>query len=129
MPTGKATHAPLYKFNTGVIVLAAVAGLVHSRVRDVGPAKQEISTNTFASHRFGNAPLDTYIFLVPLLADGDTELLKAGREEDVIRRFERYAAGGLEVLHEALSVSADSTGMAIVMSEINQAMERVSAAT
>ena len=39
---GKATHAPLYKFNTGIIVLAAVTGLVHTRVRDVGPAKQEI---------------------------------------------------------------------------------------
>lgn len=125
---GKTSYAPLYKFNTGVIVLAAVAGLVNSRVRDVGPAKQEISTSTFASHRFGNVPLDTYIFLVPLLADGDTDLLKAGREEDVIRRFERYAAGGLEVLQEALSVSADSSGMTLMMTKIEWALRQSSSA-
>jgi len=123
-PGGKASHAPFYKFNTGVIALAAVIGLAHGRQRDVGTARQEISTSTFASHRFGNVALDTYLFLVPLLASGDTDLLKSGREEEVIRQFERYAAGGLEVLHEALSISTDSTGMAVMMTEIERAMRR-----
>lgn len=121
-PGGRASHAQFYKFNTGVIALAAVVGLVNGRQRDVGTARQEISTSAFASHRFGNVALDTYLFLVPLLASGDTDLLKSGREEEIIRQFERYAAGGLEVLHEALSASTDSTGMALMMAEIGRAI-------
>jgi len=126
-PGGKPSHAPFYKFNTGVITLAAVVGLVHSRERDVGTAKQEISTGTFASHSVGNVSLDAFIFLVPLLGGGGVEQLKAGREEEVIRKFERYAAGGLEVLHGALSVSSDSTGMATMIAELGRAARTASA--
>lgn len=119
---GEKAHAPFYKFNTGVIALAAIVGLAHDRQRDIGPLRQQISTDTFASHRFGNVSLDTYIFMVPLLASNDTELLKSGREEEVIRQFERYAAGGLEILQDALSASSDSTGMSVMMAEIERAL-------
>ena len=120
---GKPSHAGMYKYNTGVIVLAAMVGLVNGREREVGSSRQEISTSTFESHRLGDASLGAFLFLVPLLAGSDVEALRGEREEELIRAFERFAAGGLEVLHGAMSMSADSTGFSVVRAELDRALK------
>lgn len=100
--------ASLYQFNTGAIVFAASVGLKNDRQREIGSERKEISTSTFNSHE-----LDTYIFLVALLSkkDFDASLLRSENEETVVRIFERYAAGGLEILRgvfdESPTQSAD----------------------
>lgn len=122
---GQNTHPPMYRYNTGPVVLAAMLGLFHNRERDVGPQRQEISTDTFDSHRIGNSTLSTFILLVPLIGTQDLELLRPEREDELIRKFERYAAGGLEYLRGALSTSADSTGRAVIMTEIDRAIKAI----
>ncbi|MBU9275733.1 hypothetical protein KTE17_21975 [Burkholderia gladioli] len=94
---GKPTGGPaIYQYNTGALALAASIGLLNKRKRDAsGSRKKEISTETFASHE-----LEGLIFLIPLLANptSTTEIFRPENEEELIREFERYAAGGLEIL-------------------------------
>ncbi len=86
---------PLYQFNTGAIAFAASVGLKHRRKRDVGSDRKEITTTTFASHG-----LEMNIFLIALLGmeTPNINIFRSDQEENLIRDFERYAAGGLEYL-------------------------------
>jgi len=92
---GAQTGNPLYQFNTGAIVFAASIGLKHRRKREVGSDKKEITTTTFTGHQLQN-----YIFLIALLGmeNASVDVLRVENEDNVIREFERYAAGGLEYL-------------------------------
>jgi len=110
---GRTVGSPLYSFNTGAIVLAASLGAREKRKREVGTRRKEISTATFLSHE-----LEPYIFLVPLLGDPalGTECLRPENEEQVIREFERYAAGGLELLAGEMDASAGKAADVIVQS-------------
>jgi hypothetical protein len=88
----------------------------------VGSQRQEISTDTFESQKFGNSSLSAFVLLIPLIGTQDIELLRPEREEELIRKFERYAAGGFEYLRGALSRSSDSTGQTIIRKEIADAL-------
>lgn len=127
--SGMPSHPGMYRFNTGPVVLAAIVGLIHKRERDVGTQRQEINTDTFESQRFGNSSLSAFILLIPLIGTQDLELLRLEREDELIRKFERYVAGGFEYLRGALSTSSDSTGQTIVKLEIERALRSYSAAT
>jgi hypothetical protein len=121
---GQPCHDPLYRYNTGPVLLAATIGLAHNRERDVGPSRQEISTDTFESHRLGNSQssLASLVLLIALIGTQDVELLRPDREAELIRKFERYAAGGFEYLRGALSTSDDVTGQAVIREEIRRAL-------
>lgn len=108
---GRVVTNPLYSLNTGAIVLAASIGVKANRRREVGQKRKEISTSTFA----GNG-LEPYIFLVPLLGnpDGGTDLLRPDQEEQLVREFERWAAGGLEFLAGEINESAGKDADIIV---------------
>jgi hypothetical protein len=110
---GRAVGSPLYSFNTGAIVLAASLGAREKRKREVGARRKEISTATFLGHE-----LEPYIFLVPLLGDPalSTDFLRPENEEQVIREFERYAAGGLELLAGEMDASAVKAADVLVQS-------------
>lgn len=110
---GRTVGSPLYSFNTGAIVLAASLGARDKRKREVGVRRKEISTATFLSHE-----LETYIFLIPLLGDPvlGTNFLRPENEEQVIREFERYAAGGLELLAGEMEASAGKSADVLVQS-------------
>lgn len=93
---GNATHPPICSLNADAIALAAAVGMKHKRKRGLGDgARKEISTATFATRG-----LESYIFLVGLLggAMSNVEILRPDHEEQLIREFEQYAAGGLEFL-------------------------------
>jgi dnd system-associated protein 4 len=115
-------YAPMYRYNTGAIIFAAALGLTRQRERDIGPQRQEISTDTFEAHRFGSASLASFLLLIPLIGTDDIELLRPEREDELIRKFERYAAGGLEYLRGAMSHSSDSSGQSVIFSEVQHAM-------
>jgi len=117
---GNLRHPAFYKYNTGVLVLAAMVGFAHRRKRDVGNARQEINISTFEAHKLGDASLASFIFLVALLGGCELEALRSGSEDEVIRTFERYAAGGLQVLQEAFATSSDPTGLNAVLAEIER---------
>jgi hypothetical protein len=121
---GQPSHDPLYRYNTGPVLLAATIGLAHNRERDVGPSRQEISTDTFESNRLGNSQssLASLVLLIALIGTQDVELLRPDREAELIRKFERYAAGGFEYLRGALSTSDDVTGQAVIREEIRLAL-------
>ena len=121
---GQPSHDPLYRYNTGPVLLAATIGLAHNREREVGTSRQEISTDTFESHRLGNSQstLASLILLIALIGTQDVEMLRPDREPELIRKFERYAAGGFEYLRGALSTSDDVTGQAVIREEIRRAL-------
>lgn len=127
--SGQTSHQAIYRFNTGAVILAAVVGLVHNRERDVGPQRQEISTDTFEAQKFGNSSLSAFVLLIPLIGTQDVELLRPEREEELIRKFERYAAGGFEYLRGAMSTCSDSSGQTIVRAEIDRALRSYALAT
>ena len=110
---GRTVGSALYTFNTGAIVLAASLGAREKRKREVGARRKEISTSTFLGHE-----LEPYIFLVPLLGDPalGTDFLRPENEEQVIREFERYAAGGLELLAGEMDASAGKAADVLVQS-------------
>jgi hypothetical protein len=120
--TENITHPAMYKLNTGPIVLAAVIGLVNNRERDVGSMRKDILTDTFEGQKFGNTSLAAFLFLIPLLAKQDLDLLRPEREDEVVRIFERFAAGGFEYLRGALSESSDTTGQAVLNAEVMKAL-------
>lgn len=127
--SGQPSHHPMYRYNTGAVVLAAVVGLVHKREREVGSQRQEISTDTFETQKFGNSSLSAFVLLIPLIGTQDVELLRPEREEELIRKFERYAAGGFEYLRGAMSATSDSSGQTVVGAEIGRALNAYAAAT
>ena len=118
---GQNSHSAMYKFNTGIVVLASIIGLIHNRERDVGSQRQEISTESFESHKLGNSSLAAFVLLVPVIGTQDVELLRPERENDLIKKFERYAAGGFEYIRGMLSQSSDTTGLSVIKSEIKNA--------
>jgi dnd system-associated protein 4 len=92
-------HSSLYKYNVHVIVLAACIGLKHKNTQDISSKeKKEISIVTFH-----NYSLSVYLFLIPLLSNKNLnlELFKDEEgEKKAISIFEKYVAGGLEILHD-----------------------------
>ena len=117
---GRAVSNALYSFNTGAIVLAASLGAREKRRREVGAGRKEISTTTFVSHH-----LESFIFLIPLLGDSSlgTEFLRPENEELVIREFERYAAGGLEILAGEMDASAGKAADVLVQTLMIQSQD------
>jgi hypothetical protein len=119
---GRTTMPALYAFNTGAMVLAASIGVVHQRKREVGSKGQEISTHTFASQG-----LEAYLLLLPLLrrTDASVDLLRPEHEEELLREFERYAAGGFEVLQGMFDASAGKSSEVILHDEMRKVMQQV----
>ncbi len=93
-------HQSLYKTNVEVIVLAACIGLNSQNSVDVPTERNGIDLFTFNSHS-----LSIYLYLIPLLAQDKVSIdffrNKEG-EDRAISIFQRYAAGGLEILNERL---------------------------
>ena len=91
----------LYKLNAEVIVLAACIGLNAGNAIDVpSDKKKEIALSTFTAQS-----LSIYLYLIPMLAEKDITVdffrNKEG-EAKAVSIFEKYAAGGLEILNEKL---------------------------
>jgi dnd system-associated protein 4 len=94
----------LYKLNVEVLVLAACVGLEGKNAIDLPPQTKEIALSTFTSQS-----LSIYLYLIPMLAEKDTTIdffrNKEG-EAKAVAIFEKYAAGGLEILNEKLLSNA-----------------------
>jgi hypothetical protein len=118
---GQQRMPPLYGYNTGAMILAAAVGVVHKRKREVGGKTQEITTTTFASQG-----LEAYLFLLPLLGrpDAGVDLLRPEHEDELLREFERYAAGGFEVLQGMFDASAGKSAEVILQQEMLKVMQR-----
>jgi hypothetical protein len=126
---GKPAGDPVYRYNTGAILLASVVGLVHDRRGEVGTNRQEIAGETFESQKLGStqSSLAAFVLLVGLLAYRDVEYLRPERENELIRMFERYAAGGLELLAELLATTGDGSAQNVLKAEIDRALAKLSA--
>lgn len=121
---GQPSHPPLIRYNTTGMVFAAAVGLLHGRRSELGPERTEVPLEFFESHRLGSSQttLATAILLIALLDTQDVELLRPEREVDIVRTFEKLAAGGLSFLRAALSRSTDVTGYAVVRDEVERAL-------
>lgn len=112
---GQTISTPVYGYNTWIMVVGATLGVLHKRKREVGKERQEITTTTFASQN-----LESYIFLIPMLGKPEqgVDLLRPENEEELIREFERYAAGGLEVLRGLFDDSAGRSSELVLQQEV-----------
>ncbi len=109
--TGEQIAPATYRFNWGPIMLAASVGLRAKRQRDVTGKKQEISVSTFEGQSlFGQTRLSTLIQMIGLIHTNDPEIVRPEREEECCRIFERYVAGGLEILNSKLLGMDDPSG-------------------
>lgn len=92
---GRSQPGAPFNLNVGVISMAAALGLREGRKREVGANRKEISSATFYAQG-----LELYLLLIPVLGQPQaaTESLRPENEESLLKEFERYAAGGLEVL-------------------------------
>jgi dnd system-associated protein 4 len=94
---GETNPNRFFQMYVQVLVLAACIGVSNKRKREVGSGpKKEVSTQIFYSNK-----LDEYLLLIPMLANPDQgqEILKPENDDFLIREFESYAAGGLEILN------------------------------
>lgn len=95
--------APLFKSNMEVLAFAACVGLRENYPLETDNT-QEISTDTFEREGLG-----ALLFMIPMMADienFDLYNLRDGDGEKVcVKIFERYAAGGLQILHEAYNTA------------------------
>lgn len=96
-----------YKYNVEVIVLAACVGLREGYAVDLPTAageKNEIALSTFNAQNLG-----IYLYLIPMLSQPDPNIdffrNKEG-EASAVASFERYAAGGLELLNDKLATKS-----------------------
>jgi hypothetical protein len=120
---GKATGRPaMYVYNTGALTLAATIGVINQRVRDVGSDRKEIGTGIFANHG-----LEAYIFLVPMIGEKqpNVDQLRPENEEQALRKFERYAAGGLEILRAEFMAQPTQSADYVVEELIMQKNNRI----
>ncbi len=122
--SGEEINPGMYAHNTYPVVLAAIIGLVHNRTRPVSSPSLQIETETFTNHEYGGVRLVGFIFLIPLIATKDLDLLKPENEDKLIRIFEGYASGGFEYLRGALSESTDEDGSIVFQNEIRNAMRK-----
>ncbi len=121
-PGTKQRRAPIYKFNTGIIVLAGIIGFSESIEREVGSERQEISLDTLESHDLASTNLASYVLLVPVLATGDLSLLRKEREDELLRTFERYANGGLSHLERKFNQMGRDAVFPLLRDEVNKAL-------
>ena len=97
----KPNHQSLYKTNVEVIVLAACIGLNNQNFVNVPSESNEINLSTFNYNSLG-----IYLYLIPLLAQDQVSIdffRNKDGEDRAISIFQRYAAGGLEILNERLA--------------------------
>jgi len=97
----------LYKTNAEVLVLAACVGLNDKNAVDLSPEKNEIALSTFNGNSLG-----IYLYLIPMLSDKEVTIDYFRNEEGenkAITVFERYAAGGLEILNAKFATSGLDT--------------------
>ena len=107
--SGKINNNSLYRFNVEVIVLAACIGLREKNQIDFpsNSERKEISLSTFNENQLG-----IYIYIIALLADGNSniELFRNKNGEDIaVALFQKYAAGGLEILNDRLNSSGNDS--------------------
>lgn len=89
-----------YKYNVEAIVLAACVGLREDYAGDLSSEKNEIALSTFNSQNLG-----IYLYLIPMLSQSEpsVDFFRSKEGEDkAISIFEKYAAGGLELLNDKL---------------------------
>lgn len=107
--TGKSNDNSLYKLNVEVIVLAACIGLREKNLIDFPSSseRKEIALSTFNQNKLG-----IYIYIIPLLSDKklNIELFRNEEGEDkAVSIFQKYAAGGLEILNDHLNTSGNDS--------------------
>ena len=97
----KPNNKSLYRLNVEVIVLAACVGVKYGNFIDqLPPERKEIALSTFNDNQLG-----VYIYIIPLLSDakGNIDLMRNKEGEDLaVTIFQKYAAGGLEILSDRL---------------------------
>ena len=89
-----------YKYNVEVVILAACVGLREGYAVDLPPEKNEIALSTFNAQNLG-----IYLYLIPMLSQPDPNVdFFRNKEGEVkaISTFEKYVAGGLELLNDRL---------------------------
>jgi hypothetical protein len=124
MDSGETNSNRFFQMYVQVLVLAACIGVSQKRKRELGSGpKKEVSTQTFYSNK-----LDEYLLLIPILANPDRgqDLLRAENDDFLLREFECYAAGGLEILNGIFNDSPGKLPELIMQTQLLSLIKKVS---
>lgn len=80
------------------LVFAAALGFAKSRRTEFAKTSEEIPWEVFV-----NAGAEPFMDMLAAVASEDKDILAIDREEDRVRIFEEFAAGGLEIIAERLN--------------------------
>lgn len=107
----------LFPLNVHAIVLASCIGIVNKNSLKLDADRKEIPISAFH-----NNSLSVYLYLIPMLAEENVNIdffKDKDGESKAISIFERYAAGGLEILNEKLATRSLDSAFTFVSDLIN----------
>ena len=121
---------PFYKTNAGILIAAASIGLIKGIEEDVSTISgetNEIRTETFDQNRFGQIAFSYYVALIVFLHTKDKEIIRDDRDDELIKIFQKLAAGGLSYLKGSLfdRANSDRTGRTVILKEISDALKKL----
>jgi hypothetical protein len=124
-------YLPFYDNYAGVLIVAASLGFTKSLQEDVGSSSSdtnEIRSDTFERSKFGQISLSYYMALIVFLHTRDRNMIREDRDDDMVKNFQRLAAGGLSYLRGAVfdRANSDRTGRVILQKEIASAIKAIS---
>jgi hypothetical protein len=123
-------YLPLYKLNAGILIAAAAIGLekgIEEEVSTISGETNEIRTDTFDSNAFGQIKLSYYIALIVFLYTKDKEIIRDDRDDELIKIFQKLAAGGLSYLKGSFfdRENTDRTGRNVILNEISNSLRKI----
>lgn len=97
-----------------LLIFCAGVGLTHSRTQDVPPGGGVVPYRIFENNQ-----KEGYIYLIALASKKDPQILSGDRDEEIADLFERYAAGGLELVTSWINTNpSDISGVQILIEKI-----------
>ena len=118
---------PFYKTNAGILIAAASIGLIKGIEEDVTGETLTIRTETFDTNRFGQIAFSYYVALIVFLHTKDKEIIRDDRDDELIKVFQKLAAGGLSYLKGSLfdRANSDRTGRTVILKEISDSLKKL----
>lgn len=113
------TETPVFPTIMDLLIFCAAVGYAKERRKSVPSSGKGVPYRIFENNQ-----REGYIYLLALAAEGDPSILSGERDDEVVRIFEEYAAGGLEEVEAWLSASpTDISGVQVLIARIQAEMD------
>jgi dnd system-associated protein 4 len=115
------TGIPVFPTIMDLLIFAAGVGFNHNRRVPVPSTGRAIPIRIFENNQ-----KDGYLHLVALAKKEDPTVLTTDFDDETVKMFEEFAAGGLEIISDWFSNSpSDSSGVETLLAEMQRLMPQV----